>query len=155
MIEEDFAKFWLTVEIPPPQCFSFPFVTPIPKQNQTSPNGTHPRANLRLFSGITSRLFIHTGPTHNRALRHWFYHAGQSDAHAHVSLLPRRSDHVSGVLVTLSLHSMRICCTSLGNQCMRILYFRALISMRESNLCAMEGGGGHWSCVDREKPMQN
>jgi hypothetical protein len=31
-IEGDFGKFWLIVEIPPPQCLSFPFIPLIPKQ---------------------------------------------------------------------------------------------------------------------------
>jgi hypothetical protein len=31
-IEGDFGKFWLIMEIPPPQCPSFPFIPLIPKQ---------------------------------------------------------------------------------------------------------------------------
>jgi hypothetical protein len=31
-IEGDFEKFWLIMEIPPPQCPSFPFIPLIPKQ---------------------------------------------------------------------------------------------------------------------------
>jgi hypothetical protein len=31
-IEGDFGKFWVIMEIPPPQCPSFPFIPLIPKQ---------------------------------------------------------------------------------------------------------------------------
>jgi hypothetical protein len=57
-IEGDFEKFWLIVEIPPPQCLSFPFIPLISKQG--------------LREKISSRLRTPPNPMHQwKGLHQW------------------------------------------------------------------------------------